>query len=1110
MRCSCVSTLYLNVLRPNHNLLTSLLILISMMIGHNGTSQCYENVTFEEWVTTGDSTSTAACAGGGWILGLGDSTLSSQCNSLFPLMYMGPDTLINVKITGTFEVATNADDDYVGFVFGFQDTWDYTWKGGNMDTMYHNYYLFDWKKNGQTWSGYTAQEGFSLCKVDTAVARTNPQVFPNFWNHNNSNGFQVLQTQFSTTSGWVSYTEYDFELYYTPTRAVIKIDTDTIFDQSGCFEPGLFGFYSFSQQGTDYWDFNYELYIDFAMEAQNVCLGDTMEFFFIDSGACYNSNTYSNLDTFWWDLGDGTIALDTNPTHIYDSAGPYLVQLVATDINGCTDTASKIIYIHDAPDAEIGLGDVCLGDTAHFGDSTSVEYGYVSEWTWDFGDGSNTNTNSAPSHVYNQSGTFTVELIVQDNAGCKDTTDTTIEIFPTPVPQFSIQNACDGSEVVLVDSSQEALAPIIDLEWDVENNGSVDYTTDSVAHEYSTHGTYAVQLVVYDQLGCRDSLTELATVFPMPDADFEVPPVCFNENSVFQDSSFVITGNITDYLWDFGDGTTATNQSPTYEFQTSGQQTVSLNITSTGGCEDSVTKNIMVYHLPVAEFETPPNCENLPVNFMQSSTSQSGSLIQFDWTFGDGGSSQSSGPIHDYAAPGLYPVTLHVTSQFGCEDTAMRNIRIYPAPQAAFNWENNVCEGDDLPIFDQSNIVQITPGGDQIVSWFWDVNGTELTTQNPVYTTAISEKINVYLRVRSNYGCIDSTRNYPEIFPIPEAWFTKDMACTGDRSSFKDQSTISTGLVETWSWDFGNGAVSDSADPKVVYDLPGNYNVNLKVWSNKGCFHEVEREVHVPMTPQVNFDISPRQGCSPLEPRAVNLSSISSGELSYKWYVNGQHVSNQTSPRLYMENDTLEPVFYDVKLTAKSDEGCQASKKKSEIISVFPSPTARFGYERQGIDLFDPVMLFNNTSLNSVRWKWSFDDGKTSEQFSPAHEFVESGKYRVQLIAWNEYNCVDTTAEIINMEPVTTIYIPNAFTPNGDGDNDMWLLKGFNEGNRFEIRIWDRWGHLIMQSDDMNFNWNGKTSDDKYAPTGVYAYDILFVTSDEEVKEIHGQFSLLR
>ena len=135
-----------------------------------------------------------------------------------------------------------------------------------------------------------------------------------------------------------------------------------------------------------------------------------------------------------------------------------------------------------------------------------------------------------------------------------------------------------------------------------------------------------------------------------------------------KDSSTLATGYFTAWDWDFGDGSVSTNNTPQYQFQSSGQQSVKLKVTTDGGCKDSLTKNITVYHLPVSVFDAPPNCENLPVNYIQNSTSQSGSITQYNWSFGDGGTSLSSGPIHVYNSPGIYSVILEVTTQFGCKE----------------------------------------------------------------------------------------------------------------------------------------------------------------------------------------------------------------------------------------------------------------------------------------------------------------------------------------------------------------------------------------------------------------------------------------------------------
>lgn len=1087
--------------------------MMALLLSAAGMGQCLQNVTFFDWKHTGDSvgpTWPGCNPTAPWVLNSTGTTLTTVCNTNFPKMFVGPDTLINVKITGKFRVNTNADDDYLGFVFGFQETWNHYWYNNN-DSMHHEYYLFDWKKNGQTWSGYTALEGFSLNKVDSTFAKNIAHVFPSFWVHTNSAGFDVLQTQFSTTSGWTSFTTYEFELYYTPTRAVIKIDTVTIFDESGCFEPGLFGFYSYSQAGGVYWDFNYELFIDFDMEAQNVCLGDTARFLFIDSGACYSANTYTNLDTFYWDLGDGTITNDTNPVHYYDSAGGYDVMLIATDINGCTDTAWKLIYVHNDPIAQIGFESVCQGDSMFFGDSTYLPYGHISAWDWDFGDGNGDTTTGSPIHWYNSSGSFTVQLAVEDNAGCVDTTDTVVTVWPTPTPSFTIEDACDGNDVTLVDASVPALAGIQSWEWDMESNGSIDYIySDTVQHTYATFGTYAAELIITDSIGCTDSLTQIVTVYPMPVADFEAPSVCFENATVFLDSSSVALGQINAWNWDHGDGTLGSGQNHSHTFPTSGQQQVQLKVTADGGCQDSITKNIFVYHLPVADFELADQCENLPATFVQTSTSMSGSIVRYAWDFGDGSTSTFASPDHDYDQAGPFTVMLEVETEHGCEDTAMKPIRIYPAPFAAFAWEQNVCEGDELPIIDQSTIDQVTPGGDAIVQWNWTVDQQQFNSQHITYTTTSDKILNVFLLVTSDQGCVDSARSFPEIYPMPESKWLAEVACNDRVTAFTDMSEISRGVVDQWHWDFGDGHVADSANPTHVYTQAGPYDVVLKVTSNRGCEHLYEKQVQVPETPRVDFEMTPPQGCAPLAGTAVNLTQLSIGELSYQWYVNDQLRSTEREPTLIVDNDTLVPKPVKVTLKATTDAGCKAQKVKEEAMWVLPSPRARFLIDDPSPHMFEPVIPFTNLSEHSVRWLWDFDDGKTSEEFSPAHEFENSGDYEVSLVAYNEYLCADTAWKFMHIEPMTTLYIPRAFTPNGDGDNDLFKIGGFNEGKSFNIRIWDRWGHLMFESNDMNFTWDGRTSDNKLAPIGVYVYEITMMTSSDAYKQVKGEFSIIR
>ncbi|MEQ9187479.1 MAG: PKD domain-containing protein [Cryomorphaceae bacterium] len=1113
---------------PLKNFIGTCFLLCSLILSYSCCAQCIQTVNFNTWESTGDS---AVCFNAPWLIQSSGTELLSGCNTNFPTMFVGPDTLINVRVTGTFRVENYSDDDYIGFVFGFHETWDYTWTTGWMD---HEYYLFDWKKNNQTYAGYSALEGFSLDKVNGSWNHTIPSVFPSFWVHTNSTAFTVLQTDYSTTNGWVPYTYYDFELLYTPTRAVILIDSDTIFDQGGCFEPGLFGFYNYSQEAARYLNFNYELYVDYQIESEHVCFEDTAKFFFIDTGGCAGANAFSNLDTFYWELGDGTLSTDTNPSHIYQYPDTFLVSLIATDINGCTDTMTKEIYIHPPAVAGIQALDGCYADSSQLLDSTYLPMGgNVVDWQWSMGDGLGWDTVQDPLYLYGSAGTYTVQLIIETNAGCVDTAESEIEVFGLPDVQFDYQNACEGFAVQLHDVSNATTFPIIANGWDVDNDSIIEYTGLNVNHTINNYGTYPIELIVTDSFGCRDSLTKIISVHPMPEPDFYVPGVCHNDQTQLIDSSEVAQGNITGWLWEYGDGNsfsyTGNNPplpGPTHTYDNPGPKNVQLTITTDSGCVDSFTKTIQVYYLPVANFIADTVCDNENTAFLQTSYNQSGNLSYFKWEFGDGDSAFSATPMHNYTTPGEHVVTLTVKSNLGCADTVQKPIRVYPTPNTAFGWLNNVCEGDPLPFNDQSTIPQVTPGGDQIVAWQWVFNSSDSQSiQHPTYQTTVFEDIDVYLRTWSNHGCTTFDENTASIFPLPKASFTFNPACAEDSSKFTNTSKVLNGTIAETYWYFGDGGYAESEHPYHTYALPGTYSVTLVSYSNKGCVDSVTKEVVIPATPVASFDILPDEGCSPLRLNFANLSSLSTGSLSYQWFLDDSLFSLFSDPGIVIVNDTLVPTFHTVKLIATSDLGCKHTSTKEEGITLLPAPVAAFDMAEASYNMYNPLVQFHNQSRYGIRWKWTFGDGGESEDFAPSHLYTASGKYPVQQVVWNEYGCSDTARSPVSkrdgmyvgeqwhlpIDPITTVFIPQAFTPNGDGINDTWFVKGFNESKLFEIEIYNRWGELMFESASMNFKWDGlMPNSNKYAPNSSYVYQIRYMTSDDQEREVRGSFILAR
>lgn len=1074
-----------------------------MAIVSQGHSQCVQAVDFNNWSAEGHPLS--------WNITSGGAGLNQTVNANYPGFFVGPDTLINVKITGTFEVADCCsqvgvpDDDYVGFVFGYKDP-------AGAPTTDCEFILFDWKQNGQLYSGYTAMEGFSLNRVNGNFPYTLAGTFPYFWEHtNNGTLWQTLATDFSTTNGWVNYQSYDFTLIYTASRAIVMIDNDTIFDYQDCFEPGLFGFYNYSQAETFYSNFDYSLYVDFQFQSENICLGDTARITLIDTGCSAYANAFSNIDTFYWDMGDGTILADTNPVHLYSSVDTFMVSLIATDNNGCTDTTTKEILVQADPVPAINFANTCRDDTVFFTDLTTVPVGFVSAHDWTFSNGTFA-TGPNPGVVFNTDGTYNVHLDVMTNAGCTGFLDTAIVIHPLPQPQFAAAPQCVGDTVYFADQSSPAApgVPIVQWQWDFDNDGSFDATGPNASHIYATHGVQPVELTVTDTRGCDQSLAQTVNVIALPEPDFQVANECLHDTSSFIDLSTVPSGNVVGWEWDFGDQQTSTTQNPAHLYGQPGLYQVKLIAENSLGCKDSIAKNMRVYPLPVAAFVSDSVCESDNAFLADQSTSAFGSINQWRWAFGDGTSVvNTKNASHIYAGPGKYTATHIAITEFGCSDTVEGDVRIYPVPKAAFTWGSSVCLGDTMQFLDQSTVAQTTPGGDEVVDWLWYFEGMDtIAEQNPSYAPQTGG-FAVTLRVESNYGCSDVATGHPVVFPLPEAKFAAGLGCEDSPVRFTDQTTVAVGQVDRWLWKFGDGDMMDLQNPQKVYTAPGAYAVTLTTWSNQDCMDSVETSIIINEMPVAGFEVIADSGCSPLEVEVQNNSEIGKGDLSYRWHLDGKWVSEEKSPTFILENDSLHGVPHGLRLTALSDFGCWHQSGVAEVM-VYPAPVAGFTSVPGSVDMFEPRVEFRNNSQYAYAWQWDFGDGTASTDFSPVHEFRHSGDFKVVLTAVNEYQCTDTAMKLFNVEPITTIYIPAGFTPNGDGINDVFYVRGFNEGKDFNLRIWDRWGNLAYDRNGMDNGWDGILPDGAKAPSGTYAYEIRYRTSEGRKEKRQGQVTVVR
>ena len=379
------------------------------------------------------------------------------------------------------------------------------------------------------------------------------------------------------------------------------------------------------------------------------------------------------------------------------------------------------------------------------------------------------------------------------------------------------------------------------------NNGSTSQSQSVGA------GTY---IVTASNGQCMASDTVQVNPTAGPVAAFGASPVCIGSPVSFTDQSSIISGTITSYNWEFGDGTGSSVQNPTHLYSASGNYNVRLIVTGSSNCVDTVFQTVVVNPLPVASFTSTSVCEGSTTNLVNT-TPASGSYL-LHWDFGNGNSGTLQTENVTYAAAGSYPVTLIVTDPAGCSDTAQQNITVYPLPIAAFNATTNPCPGDHYYFTDLS--------ASNITAWNWDFgNGQTSALQNPDVFYSIGN-YNVLLTVTTANGCVASTSQPVSVNPVFVASISPPQAiCEGQNA------TISASGGQSYAWSNGQNGNSITVSPNTTT----TYSVN--VTDVNGCISTVQTTVTVNALPAVSA--GPDQSvCA-----GGTLTFTATGAQTYSW-----------------------------------------------------------------------------------------------------------------------------------------------------------------------------------------------------------------------------------
>ncbi|MEO6902480.1 MAG: PKD domain-containing protein [Bacteroidia bacterium] len=811
--------------------------------------------------------------------------------------------------------------------------------------------------------------------------------------------------------------------------------------------------------------------------------------------------------SYVWTFGNGTTKTTSKDTvtAFYNAEGVFDVKLVVTTASGCKDSVTYFKYIKAGhkPKANFSVVNpvVCYGVPTIFNDlSIDGDSAY-----WSFGEGtlSTLNMKSPVTHLYNLlpapmplPNIFPVQLITY-NKGCPDTlTKPQLITINPPKPIFTIKP---------VDCTKPYLRTFDDLSigadslrWDFGDSTTIVRDSLHPKHTYTTTGLKTIKLIAINKTtGCSFFITDKVNITDVK-ANYSSALIgCYPFLVKFVDSSMFATQS----SWNFGDGTpnenTTTPKPHTYTLP--GLYTAQLIVTDANNCKDTVSKKINVQGpRPDFKSDTTKGCTPLLVKFADLTKSDS-TLVKWTWNFGDLTTPQTvttSTINHIYTIPGSYKVTLTSLDKNGCTSTIEKANYIVPTfPFPKFTGDTLACKGKVI-IFNASTT--IVAGANPKFEWTFGDGSSAIGKT----TTHIYSQDSVYvitLKVTDENGC-DSTITRTIRIQNPAVAFTKTIiteGCGYTNMQFNDNSTGSS--ITKWDWDFGDGATATNIqNPTHNYTTPGEFNVKLTVTNSAGCSNTLmlDRFVVVP-GPVGTFSFTPKTGCKPF---VVTFTAKSDNSTKYTWdFGDGVVISDtgKTIKHTYTQDITATPILV---LSSKLANGslCEIPSPPagnvtvSSIISVDIDSTIIILGEGETAVL---TSLIKGTSANTI-YSWTPPNALSCADCpTPTVTGEGSGNSYVYYLTISDMGGC-TTYDSVRIEFPKCVndkfFIPNVFTPNGDGVNDLFDITGLCINNNYKLTIFNNWGKEMFSTTDRRKSWDGKQMKNGLeASSGVYYYILL-------------------
>ncbi len=807
--------------------------------------------------------------------------------------------------------------------------------------------------------------------------------------------------------------------------------------------------------------------------------------------------------TSWnWSFGDGQSINKTTSapfTHTYAQPYSYDVYLTVKDADGCTDQKwTPYVRVGGVQAAfNVSSNTISPYSTVNFYNNSFDNYTGTTTYEWQFGDGSIA-TDFNTQHTYTQPGTYTVLLLAKNASyGCTDTAKQTIVVkyinsaFSTGVSYLN-NSTCPPVLVNFTNTSSNASK----VTWDF-GDGSRSENVFNPTHLYTAAGTYKVSLTVYSDNGTAYTTLDSVVIKSASPSLFADRFMSCTAQSI----RFNAPGEKgRQYTWDFGDGVIKTSSDSTmiHPFSVAGVYAPSVLVTDAQGCNiPAVLGNkIVIDSLQINIGIIPSACTVSNISFQPQVTSIAADRAQqplsYHWDFGTGNIADSSNvkqPNFTYTQPGNYTVRFRVASPSGCLKETTKTVLVDEKIKGIISGPDAICEGGTASFLGSAATAP--------QSWSWNLGqGITVSQQNPAplaYTVPGNYTVSLLLK---NGTCIDTTLHQLTVHPKPVISLGQRDAVLCSGSSMQLQA--SGGSVYNWQPAAGlnNNTI---ADP--VASPAANTTYVLEARSGFGCI--TRDSIKITIAPPMKLSINP--GVEICSGKSVQLKA--EGAASYQWIGNTAGLNNTT-----MANPVAQPNS----TTTYSVEGRDSYQCFKDTVSVTvtvnPLPSVNAGADVV-VTGGTPYALEPVYSNDVVSYSWlPANDLSCSNCPSPMTTPTADRDYIITVK--NAYQCAAAdTVKVVTECGESHIYIPNAFTPNGDALNNTFTIRGSGVKLVSSFTIFNRWGELVFEKKnflpgDAGSAWNGKLRG-MNVPAGSYVYLASFQCASGQVFSKKGTVTVI-